>query len=50
MNYTSVYMISRIMYQITRPILLKAIDDPDEEWDDFLMQLCDSVFGYTEKT
>ena len=40
-----------IMYSmILRPILIKAIADPEEEWDDLVLLLCDRVFGYKSDT
>ena len=34
--------------QLIRPILLKAIDDPDKQWDDFVMARMDDLFDYNE--
>lgn len=31
---------------LLRDILLKAIDDPDEEWDDTVMEIIDRLFDY----
>jgi len=33
--------------EILRDLLLQAIDDPDEEWDDMVMQSLDRLFNYT---
>jgi len=46
MNSTTTMMIANAMYQGIRPILLKAVDDPNEEWDDALMRIADAIFGY----
>jgi len=34
--------------QILRSLLKKAIDDPEQEWDDFVLGLCDKIFGYED--
>jgi len=34
------------LYAVMRPILLKAVNDPDQEWDDMLMRIADALFGY----
>ena len=40
-------MIMKVMYRhLLRPLVYKAIDDPDEEWDDFAMEILDRLFGY----
>ena len=31
---------------ILRDLLKKAIEDPDEEWDDIVLAICDSIFNY----
>ncbi len=37
-----------IMYNmILRELLVKAIANPDEEWDDLVLIICDRVFGYS---
>ena len=33
--------------EILRDLLLQAIDDPDEEWDDMVIQSLDRLFNYT---
>ena len=33
---------------ILRDLLKKAIDDPNEEWDDMILKMLDSLFGYEE--
>ena len=32
---------------VGRSIIKAAIDDPDSEWDDLILELLDKVFGYT---
>lgn len=43
-------MIYRIICQVyrdaMRPILFKAVDNPDEAWDDILMRMIDGMFNY----
>lgn len=39
-------VVSMLYSQILRGLLKKAIDDPNEEWDDFVLDLCDKVFDY----
>jgi len=42
-------MIAKVAYQfLLRPLVKKAVDDPDEDWDDTLMEILDRLFGYTE--
>lgn len=31
---------------VLRNLLVKAIDDPDEEWDDLILIMADGVFNY----
>ena len=40
-------VVSMLYSQILRDLLKKAIDDPEQEWDDFILDLCDKMFGYT---
>ncbi|GAI23057.1 unnamed protein product [marine sediment metagenome] len=35
--------------ELIRPVLFKAIDNPDVEWDDFLMTRLDDLFDYKEE-
>lgn len=48
MNIATLFVIAKALYSVIRPILKKAVDDPDEEWDDLLLGICDMVFGYKE--
>jgi len=41
-------VMSMLYDQILRGLLRKAIEDPEQEWDDFVLGLCDKIFGYTE--
>ena len=35
---------------ILRPLLLKAIDDPNVEWDDYVLKVLDSIFDYGKES
>ena len=35
--------------EFIRELILKAIDDPDEEWDDLSMKAMDFIFQYKEE-
>jgi len=48
MDYDKVGFLAKFLYKhILRDILIKAIDDPEEEWDDAVLAVLDRVFGYT---
>lgn len=39
----------RFVYaKILRPAIFKAIDDPDQLWDDVLLDTLDKIFQYAE--
>lgn len=41
------WFIIRLVYgNILRGLLIKAIDDPDEQWDDWTLDICDRIFEY----
>jgi len=43
----SFWTIIKMVYKaILRPLVLKAIDDPDSEIDDFIMRILDNIFEY----
>jgi hypothetical protein len=43
----SLWTIIKLIYKvILRPLVLKAIDDPDSEIDDFVMRILDNIFEY----
>ena len=45
--YKQLYLVLCFAYaKSLRPILLKAIDDPDTDWDDVAMDIIDSIFNY----
>jgi len=42
-----IWTIVKMSYKIIlRPLLVKAIDDPDSEVDDFILRLLDNLFEY----
>ena len=41
-----IMQVASALYSVMRPILAKAVDDPDAEWDERLMQAADAFFGY----
>ncbi len=41
--WTVIKMVYKV---ILRPLVLKAIDDPDSEVDDFVMRILDNIFEY----
>ena len=48
-KYFPIYNLLCLAYKmIIRSILLKAIDDPTEEFDDIVMSLMDKLFNYEE--
>ena len=48
-DYNKIGFLAKFLYKhIVRGIILKAIDDPDTEWDDQLIAVLDNVFGYSE--
>jgi len=39
----------RIIYRVfLREMIKKAINDPDETWDDMVLKILDAVMGYKE--
>ena len=46
-KFNVMWTMAKYLYaNVLRSILLKAIDDPGEEWDDVIMAVCDRVFEY----
>jgi len=44
----ALWTIAKLLYKtILRPLVLKAIDDPDSDIDDIAMGILDRVFDYT---
>ena len=48
MNETVWTVIKMVYAKLIRPILKKAIDDPNAVWDDWLMRFVDNLFEYDE--
>lgn len=47
MMYKFLYtMLCKAYVEILRDLLVKAIDDPDEEWDDMVLNILDRIFNY----
>lgn len=47
MNEKIFWNLARYLYRnIFRGLLKKAIDNPDTEWDDYILKLCDRIFDY----
>jgi len=50
MKITLIYNMVCVLYKtVLRGLLKKAIDDPESEWDDFVLDLCDKLFSYEPK-
>lgn len=50
MKWFAIFNILNMVYgQILRPMLKKAIDNPDEEWDEFVLDMVDRLFDYTDE-
>lgn len=48
-QWFGIMMIMKAAYHhLIRPLVKKAVDDPDETWDDYLMQILDRLFDYKE--
>jgi hypothetical protein len=51
MNYWKLLMqVASSLYAVMRPILLKAVDDPEADWDDRLMAAADAFFGWSDES
>jgi hypothetical protein len=49
MQIAVIYKILCMIYaQLLRPLIKKAVDDPNEQWDDMLMEIIDKLFDYKE--
>ena len=45
--YQAIYVVLTSVYStIIRPILKRAIDNPNEEWDEIVMSMVDGLFNY----
>jgi hypothetical protein len=49
MKIAALYHLACMAYKmILRGVLKSAIDDPDQEWDDWVLSFCDKLFNYEE--
>jgi len=49
MIYAALYKIVCMAYgQVLRPLLKKAVDDPESDHDEVIMSILDNLFGYHE--
>jgi hypothetical protein len=48
MNLNIIMSVASALYKVMRPILKKAVDDPEAEWDDRLMAAADAFFGWEQ--
>lgn len=49
MLYKQLYNILAMVYSsLLRGLVVKAVSDPDEEWDDILLDVLDRLFGYNK--
>lgn len=45
--YKAVWTLAQMAYRVVlRDLLQAAIDDPDQEWDNIVLDICDKIFGY----
>lgn len=48
-KFFGILMVMKAAYAwIIRPLVVKAIDDPNEAWDDTVMEILDRLFDYKE--
>lgn len=44
-----IFALAQMAYRmILRDLLIAAISDPETEWDDLVLDICDKIFSYTE--
>lgn len=49
MKFMIIWQIAGMIYsKILRDLLVKAVSDPDEEWDDVVLKIVDDIFNYGE--
>ena len=50
MKIAAILALARMAYKmILRDLLKNAINDPAQEWDDLVLRVLDTVFGYTNE-
>lgn len=48
-NYVIAYEILQKLYSLVlRKIIVKALEDPESEFDEWVIKLLDSLFGYAD--
>jgi len=48
MKFAALYQLAQMSYRlILRDILVKAIDDPENDWDDVVISMVDRIFNYS---
>lgn len=46
-KFNTVFSVIKLLYStVLRPLLVNAVNDPDAEWDDFILAMVDRVFDY----
>lgn len=49
MKFKVIWFLAKYIYkEVLRGLLLKAINDPNSEWDDHVIDLCDRIFDWEE--
>lgn len=44
----AIFGLVKIAYRmILRDLLVSAIEDPHQEWDDIVLDICDKIFDYS---
>jgi len=47
MKWEAMIALIQLAYStILRPLLINAINDPDQEWDDIVLDIIDRIFQY----
>ena len=47
MKIIKLWVIIKLVYkEILRPLLVEAIENPEKEWDDWVLKFLDSIFEY----
>lgn len=45
----ALFALAKFAYKmILRDLLISAIEDPDQEWDDVVLNMLDNLFDYSE--
>lgn len=50
LKFFGILMIMKAAYVwVLRDLVKKAVEDPDSEWDETVMEIMDRLFGYEEQ-